>query len=424
MTRPEKQKNLLSLKEWAITIILALSLSLFLPNISFSGGPIHGARATGMGTAFVAIADDPSAITHNPAGLTQLKGTNIYSGVTAVITSTDYESPTGGSEDTEFQVFFPPHLYISSDLNTQNMAVGLGVYSPFGIGGRKWNENGPTRYISTEYTIATFNINPTFAWQITPGISVGFGVFYLYAFNTAERMIDQSSLGARDGKSSIDADGDGWGYNFGIIVTPFQKLSLGFAFRSGVKVDQSGDIELKNIAPALQAIFGGSQFKTNVHTTLDFPDVVSLGLAYRPTEKLTLGLDFEWVGWSSFDEQNLDFENEVPGGGFSDASTLLDWKDIWSIKAGGEYWMTDSFALRAGYVYVDTIVPGHTLSPVHPDSVQHNFSIGCGYKIKQWILDAFYNAGFYEDRKVNNPILSGSYENFTHYFGLSIGYRF
>ncbi|MCJ8273239.1 MAG: outer membrane protein transport protein, partial [Psychrosphaera sp.] len=36
-----------------------------------------GTKARGMGTAFVAIANDPSAAWHNPAGLYQMKGMNI-----------------------------------------------------------------------------------------------------------------------------------------------------------------------------------------------------------------------------------------------------------------------------------------------------------------------------------------------------------
>src|SRR4030042_3077756 len=125
-------------------------LSLFLPSISFAGAPVHGAKAAAMGTAFVAIADDSSAITHNPAGLTQLTGTNIYGGMTFVIPSTTYTSPSGRSEETDFQIFFPPHLYISSDLNTTDFRFGVGIFSPFGIGGRKWSNEGLTKYSSTE----------------------------------------------------------------------------------------------------------------------------------------------------------------------------------------------------------------------------------------------------------------------------------
>lgn len=37
-----------------------------------------GAKAIGMGGAFVSVADDPSAVFWNPAGLTNLTGTQIY----------------------------------------------------------------------------------------------------------------------------------------------------------------------------------------------------------------------------------------------------------------------------------------------------------------------------------------------------------
>ncbi len=83
---------------------------LFLPPVSYPGGPVHGAKAAAMGTAFVGVADDPSAIASNPAGITQSQGTNVYGGVTAVIPSTTYTSPSGEEEKTDFQVSFPPHL--------------------------------------------------------------------------------------------------------------------------------------------------------------------------------------------------------------------------------------------------------------------------------------------------------------------------
>jgi long-chain fatty acid transport protein len=406
------------------TIIIALGFLLLLPEVTVAGAPVHGAKAAGMGTAFVAIADDPSAIMHNAAGLTQLKSTNTYGGITAVIPSTEYESPTGESEDTKFQVFFPPHLYICSDLNTDKLALGLGIFSPFGIGGRDWSDNGPTRYISTESTIATIAVNPTVAWQIASSLSVGAGAFYLYSENTAERRVDQSAFGASDGKFDLDADGDGLGYNFGILWKPWDSFSLGFAYRSHVSVDQSGHAKLNKIAPALQPQFGGSNFKTNVDTKVDFPETVSFGMAYRPTEKLTIAFDAEWARWSRFDEQRLEFEDEVPAAGFTDATVELDWSDAWAVKAGIEYQPNDRFALRAGYTFVETPVPESTLSPANPDADQHNFSMGCGCRIGKWVVDGFYNVGFFEDRKVNNDILSGEYENLAHYIGLSVGYRF
>jgi len=57
---------------------------LFAPLAARGGGievPMQGARASGQADAFTAQADDPSAIFYNPAGLTQLRGTQISAGL-------------------------------------------------------------------------------------------------------------------------------------------------------------------------------------------------------------------------------------------------------------------------------------------------------------------------------------------------------
>jgi len=406
-------------------LVVAILFSFILtPANSFASNPVEGAKAAGMGTAVVAVADDPSAIAHNPAGLVQLKGTNIYGGMTFVIPSTTYTSPSGQSEDTEFQIFFPPHLYFSSDLGTKDMRFGIGIFSPFGIGGAKWSREGLTRYCSTESMIATLAINPTFAYQVLPSLSVGIGLNYMISRTQAKRMVDQSIFGADDGEIILKGIGDGWGYNLGLLFTPDKRLSLGFAYRSRIKVTHDGDIEFKHIAPALQDSFGGSDFETDMHTPSTFPEIISFGIAYRPSERLTFELDLERVGWSSFKSADLDLEDEVPSANFSDSLTPLDWEDTWLIKVGAEYRLNESLALRGGYVYVETPVPDPTLDAANPNAVQHNFCIGLGYKIKKLVIDFFYNAGFHEDRKVKNEILSGEYENFIHSFGFSIGKKF
>jgi len=120
------RRLILNYMVWNFIVILCISL--LFQNASFAGTPVHGAKAAGMGTAFVGLADDPSAIMHNPAGLTQLRGTNMYAGVTAVIPSTEYTSPLGASEETDFRVFSPPHLYISSDFDWRTSSWGWGFF--------------------------------------------------------------------------------------------------------------------------------------------------------------------------------------------------------------------------------------------------------------------------------------------------------
>jgi long-subunit fatty acid transport protein len=137
-----------------------------------------------------------------------------------------------------------------------------------------------------------------------------------------------------------------------------------------------------------------------------------------------LTFEAEWLNWSRFDHQTLDFEHEVPGAGFSDMVIDFDWKDQWFIKFGLEYYLNKTFAIRTGYAFIKTQVPNQTLSPAYPDADAHNFSIGFGYKINKWTLDGFFMVEIYKDREVNNDILNGEYKNSTHFIGFSLGYRF
>ncbi len=376
-----------------------------------------------MGDACTAIADNPAAMACNPAGLIKSKGTNIYFGTTAIFPSMTYKSPSGVSEDTEDQVFFPPHLYLSSDFGKEDLVFGVGILSPFGLG-TKWDRRSLVRYQATESELQTILINPTVAWQLLPTLSVGAGIDYMASRALLENMVDQSLLGASDGESRLKGSGDGWGYNVGILFTPNEKISLGLAYRSGIKVDYDGYASFVNIAPPLQPVFGGSSYRTDADTSVDFPDVLSIGVAYRPTKKIVLALDLERTGWSSYDSLDVDLEGEVPLAGFVDSSETKDWKDVWAIKVGIEYAATEKISLRGGYVYDNTPAPEHTLDPRLPDSDQQNISFGVGYKGENFDIDAVVIAVLYEDREVTNTILSGEYETSSYLLGWSVGYKF
>lgn len=390
---------------------------------AFAGGPVHGAKAAGMGTAFVGLADDPSAILFNPAGLTQLKDTQLYGGITILRPSTTYTNDRGESESTKSQAFFPPHLYLSTAMPASDVILGVGLYSPFGIGGRKWSETGLTRYQSVESTIATFSINPTIAWRASDALSLAAGIDYLRASMRMKRMLDQSSLGAGDASSAIEADGDGWGYNLGALYRAGEGLRIGAAYRSAVKVDYRGDMAIEGIAPAAQPLFGGPSYETGITTMNRFPDIWSLGAAYRISPHLIIAADAELVRWSSFDRMDLNIEREAPPA-LVDSSAPLAWKDSWQLKIGAEYAVTGALALRAGYAFINTPVPDSSLEPGNPDADQHNISVGLGYNNSSYTIDGFYNLSLYRDRSVQNDILSGTYENIAHFIGISVGRTF
>jgi hypothetical protein len=95
-----------SMKKWLIGPLLSFAVTG--PTVSQAGGPIHGAKAAAMGTAFGAVADDPSAILHNPAGLANLRGTNLYGGGTAVILSSDIRARKAVAREPASRYFSHP----------------------------------------------------------------------------------------------------------------------------------------------------------------------------------------------------------------------------------------------------------------------------------------------------------------------------
>src|SRR2546425_12327636 len=78
-----------------IQVLLAIIISFFMVSESFAVGSsglstqLVGTKAMGQGNAFAGQADDPSALYYNPAGITQLKGTQVSVGATALLPMTD-----------------------------------------------------------------------------------------------------------------------------------------------------------------------------------------------------------------------------------------------------------------------------------------------------------------------------------------------
>ena len=89
--------------------------------------PDQDAFATARGEAFVATADNASAIYYNPAGLTQLESQNLRGGIYGLYFDPRYTSPSSGRTfDNEKLLHAIPQLFYSWTLETLPLAVGVG----------------------------------------------------------------------------------------------------------------------------------------------------------------------------------------------------------------------------------------------------------------------------------------------------------
>lgn len=257
-----------------------------------------------------------------------------------------------------------------------------------------------------------------------PQVSVGIGLDVLYAFSRMVNMVDQSFLGAPDGKLRFKGDGFGVGYNLGILFFPGKNSVLPSPIAVKLGSNREAALSLKASRPPLRPLFGGDSFCTGANLVTRFPQIFSWGMAFRPNPKWTITLDAEWLRWSSFNRLTLALDQKVPAAGLSDISMNLDWMDTVLVKIGVDYRWRDNLPLRAGYSYLSTAVPDHTLGPANPEAVSHYLILGVGYTWRRWVFVGFYGITLYPSRTVDNPVLSGTYQNIGHYFGLSVAYRF
>jgi long-chain fatty acid transport protein len=237
----------------------------------------------------------------------------------------------------------------------------------------------------------------------------------------------------------LDGTATDVGYNLGLKWKALPNLSFGVAYRSEVELKIKGNANFLATTPAGFDIIGmttgatspysKTRVSSSVSSTIVLPDSLGFGVAWQPTEKLTLEFDAERTGWSSM--KKLEFKFDGPQfANFNNKPKPLNWEDVWCYKFGGQYALTKNIDLRAGYMYDTNPVPDSTLGPVLPDSDRHSFSIGQGFHTDMFSLDLAYMWTHFVDRTVKNQDMTaltganGTYKSDVHLFGGSVTVKF
>ncbi len=398
----------------------------------------HGSKAMGMGSAFTAQADDPSAMFYNAAGLAFQTQRAFELGTTLITADSKFHGLApfpgpGATGEQESSVFYPSHAYYVQPL-TPGWTFGIGFNSPFGLT-TEWKDpdTWSGKFIATKTVLRTFDLNPTIAWQATPNFGIGVGVVarwsdlelnrHIPAFNPITGQV------ADVGKAKLESDLDtGYGFNLGILHKVSPSFSWGLSYRSKISVDYKGDGRftqtLTGIAPFDAGVAAAVPFdqKLPIKTTIDFPDLASLGLAFGLTPNLTLETDVDWAGWSSFDRVVLTFpENPTLS---QDIPEKYD--DSFSYRAGLNWVTSPTTQWRFGAVYDETPQPEPSAGPLLPDANRTGLSIGYGYTGGAKFDVAFMYLPF-ADRTRNedfagDAVFHGKFETTAYLLGLSVGF--
>ncbi|MCL2102523.1 MAG: OmpP1/FadL family transporter [Syntrophorhabdaceae bacterium] len=398
--------------------------------------PETGAKAMGVGFAFTAQADDPSAIYFNPAGITQLEGHNFMIGATYVSQSgakfSGITPLTGGQHETERQKalkYLIPNMYFTSMNKETGIAWGIGVFVPFGLGQeyKSWTDSIFRNQI-VKIELMTVVINPTIAYKINEYVSIGAGINYLHGMaKLGQTPVAPAPIGNLY-QLELEGNDAAWGYNIGILIKPTPNFRIGAHYRSSFELEiKKGNVKIHNLNPAYGLIpaLGPAPSDMKGSAAVSMPATFAIGVAYT-IDRLTLEADIDWTFWSKYKSLPIRFENQVTT--LTNQDLEKNWKDVYALRFGMQYQVTDPLALRLGVVYDRSPVPADTMGPELPDSHRMNYMAGVGYKTGSWTIDAAFMYLDKSNRSSNNMSpgngFNGEWSGNAWLTGLNLTYRF
>lgn len=367
--------------------------------------PNQDAEAIGRGNAFVATADDPAAIYYNPAGITQLDGQNVqvgslfYLGIDA-----DYKSPSGQVTQNKRNIIPVPQLDYAFTPKGQPFSFGLGVYAPFGLG-MEWPDSAPFRSAGLKADLTYLTINPVVAWRPLSTLSIAVGP----TFNYSQAELDQGILVS---PYQLKFKGRDWAYGFnaGILWQPHAMWSFGAKYFSATTMDYNGTASFN---PASSFLPPPASTKTH----LDFPQMVSGGVSFRPTTNWNFEVDIDWTDWDRVKSAVIDGVGALP----------LNWQSSFFYEFGVTRQLGCGYYVSAGYFYSEASTPDQYYTPLVPDTNLHVGSLGVGHRGQHfdWALAGQIIGGAYRNVQGSvNPSVNGSYRLFTPTVSFSVGYHF
>lgn len=400
-------------------------LSLLVAALALSATPAFGIGlripnqdpvAIARGNAFAATADNPSALYYNPAGITQLPGVNVQIGVLSYLgINTHYESPTGTESDTDFEVIPVPEIYATYSLEELPLSFGLGVYAPFGLG-VQWPQDTDFRSLAIEARMQYVTLNPVVAWKILPSLSLAAGP----TFNFSQLQIKRGLATPTD-IFKFDGDGVAYGFNAGVFWQPHDQWSLGVNYRSATTLNYDGS---SSYDPGISI----PSAKTTAR--VQFPQIISGGVSFRPTPKWNLEVNVDWTDWSTLNTvalsgtKNLGFGIDLP--------LQLNWHNSWLYEIGVTRYFENGWFVSAGYFYSTDTTSEKYYTPAVPDTNLHVGSVGFGFKGEhwRWALAAQIITGPARDINNSQPnpftgqTADGSYQLLVPTLSASVGYQF
>lgn len=379
-----------------------------------------GVARAGAGAA--APCDDASRIYWNPAtAVRQRETVSLLGGAAAIQLGGAFtQDTTGVRYPGDIPLEVPPHLFANYRVYPR-MAVGLGVYVPYGLTSQ-WEGNFPGRFSALRASLASVYVQPNFAFDVVPGrFAIGGGpvvgissVELVQALDLAATatgvVVDGQQIsfgqlgvppGVEFGRATLEGHSLAWGFNVGAHWQVTDAVSIGGRYlsemtfdyhdaeatfaqtRTGLRV--GGTIPGTPIVAglpvddllAVRAFGPGAPLTTRgVRTSIAHPAQAQVGIGIAALERTTFNLDYAWVGWSAFEELAAEF---LPNGSATappDLTLIEDYEDSWAVRGSVDHRFGDGWTAYLGSSYIRSPAPDVTVTPLLPDMDRYNFAGG------------------------------------------------
>jgi long-subunit fatty acid transport protein len=363
--------------------------------------PGTGPSAQGRAGAFVARADDPSAIYHNPAGLAKTEGTVVMIGSNFVDYDVtfqregSYEQPTGEdlpyagqpypevSDESSpalgigsFQAI--PLIAVATDFGRKDLPIraAIGLYAPNAyperdfVPGYQFEEPGvappPQRYDVVNQKAATAFPSIAVAYRPIPQLDIGarfsWGFAEVEATSYTWGVRNYEEWVARDGIFHIEASDPfvpAWG--FGVLYRAADMLELGASYHSSATIEAKGfgtavigsDLGVGNeqefIEPENEFVgceAGGTLERLKACITVPLPQVATVGARWIlrdavAREVADIELNVRWENWSNASTYDVvvDGKSGLTGLPLQPSVIRHGFDDVISVRLGGSYTM-------------------------------------------------------------------------------------
>lgn len=436
-----------SMKNKITTVCTTLVAACLSSQVFASGFALVEQNVTNLGLAYsgtAALAIDASTGFYNAAGLTRLNESDVVISAIGVHGDFDFNPTsatsstglpiTGGGEDAG-TIALIPAFHISKRLDPK-WVVGFGVTTPFGLE-TDYEESGIARYMATNTRFLTVNLNPNIAYEISRCLSIGFGANAMYGRADLETMAGFGNGLIADGFQKNHGDGWGYGWNAGLLWSPWESTRVGLNYRSDVTLAMEGNAELLNV--------GGTVYRlSTVRTRVRLPDTATLSLYHAFTSQWAATADVAWTHWNKFKTLDLSYEpNGIPVGAAAaspvDTSTPEYYENTWRFALGLMYAYSDSWAFKVGAAYDQSPTQDAFRTARIPDNDRIWLAIGATYSVSEALrFDLGYAHLFFKDANLNeiaplnavtrSPVslatLAGNYDASANILGIQMRYDF